>query len=202
MKDFGKPQTNVSFTQLEHNQIPTSGPGPPKESNTTNDENSLLQQEQQKNKERILQLKKELQKQLKSTKLIDEQIHQQQIEDKKLEFPFMLVSSNAKDIIRDYKEGKEISGVPLDIRKYGKKVFDYHIKKNIKPKKQKKIIRTPLLCNHGISGSGKSVQQALNAHWFTDRFKNGVAIEITFNDDVEHLKLKSIKDTTQFESSC
>ena len=160
----------------------------------------MLQQEQQKNKERILQLKKELQKQLKSTKLIDEQIHQQ-IEDKKLEFPFMLVSSNAKDIIRDYKEGKEISGVPLDIRKYGKKVFDYHIKKNIKPKKQKKITRTPLLCNHGISGSGKSVQQALNAHWFTDRFKNGVAIEITFNDDVEHLKLKSIKDTTQFESS-
>ena len=109
----------------------------------------------------------------------------------------MLASAAAKSIIKSYNEGEEINGVPLDKRRYGKMVFDDHITYNIKPNENKADgYRTPLLCNHGISGSGKTVQQALNMHWFIDRFKNGVAIEIIFNDDSFSLMvpIASIRD--------
>ena len=88
---------------------------------------------------------------------------------------------------------------------YGKKVFKDHIDDNIRPVIGKYHDRTPLLCNDGISGSGKTVQQALNMHWFTDRFKNGVAIEITYNDDVTALGVlmrpRNIEETIQFHVS-
>ena len=99
----------------------------------------------------------------------------------------MLASGIVKHIIKEYNEGEQIDVVPLNKRLYGKKVFDDHIDDNIKPVWGKYNDRTPLLCNHGISGSGKTVQQALNMNWFTERFKNGVAIEITYNDDVTAL---------------
>ena len=91
----------------------------------------------------------------------------------------------------------------MDTRSYGKTVFEEHIKEILKPVAAKRRARAPLLCNHGISGSGKTVQQSLNMHWFTEHFENGVAIEVTFNDDAEVLKMKasSITDEYQFEES-
>ena len=121
--------------------------------------------------------------------------------------PFLLISRQNKENIKQYKKGKKIGRVPLDNRLYGKTVFDNHIRNNIRVVNPDPDyvhnIRTPLLCNHGISGSGKTVQQALNMHWFTDRFKNGVVIEITFNDDASDLKIykDKIRDTDQFEAS-
>ena len=143
----------------------------------------------------IVKLKTQLQGLLGSTKQIA-------IEEKKVqEFPFILVSINAKEIITAYTEGKKIGGVPLDKRRYGKMVFDDHINALREPDVTKVLDRHPLLCNQGIAGSGKSVQQALNMHWFTDRFKNGVAIEITFNDDAANLLMPDIENILQFRSA-
>ena len=202
MKDFGrKLQTNVPFTKSEasyqYNQIPTSVPP----SNT-------------KNTNPIQRLKMELQQQLESTmneekKRQEEKFQQQQqelhqqvkIEDKQVqELPFLLVSSQIKFIIEEYKKGKQIGAVPLDKRIHGKIIFDDHIKNNLSSDPS---ILSPVLCNHGVFGSGKTAQQALNMHWFTDRFKNGVAIEITFYCDASDLKIDphTIRDQFQFESS-
>ena len=198
MKDFGKKlQTNVPVTESESessypDQIPISEriytPFSHKDAKESNTNNPILP---------ILRLKQKLQKKLEK--------QQVKIADKKVqEFPFMLASAAAKSIIKSYNEGEEINGVPLDKRRYGKMVFDDHITYNIKPNENKADgYRTPLLCNHGISGSGKTVQQALNMHWFIDRFKNGVAIEIIFNDDAFSLMvpIASIRDAIQFKLS-
>ena len=185
MKDFErKQQTNVTFNESEscnNNQITSEGPASyPTFSHAF------------KNTDSIQHLKTELQKQLKL-----------KIKNTKgQEFPFVLASKKVKKIIKDYNKGEQIGDVPLNKRLYGKKVFDDHIDRNIKPSKFAYNLRTPLLCNHGVSGSGKTVQQALNMHWFTDRFKSGVAIEITCNDvSGLELHLSKIKDTRQFTSS-
>ena len=152
MKDFErKLQTNVLGAESESCNHPTSKPA----SYAPSMEESHVKDAKESNINLILQVAKELQKQL---------------EEKKVqEYPFMLVSGACKNIIKSYKEGEKINGVPLDKRRYGKMVFDDHIKKNLLPLNDKLGLRTPLLCNHGISGSGKTVQQALNMHWFTDR---------------------------------
>lgn len=89
--------------------------------------------------------------------------------------PFLLVSSKTKKIINDYKCGK-IDNVPLDTRIYSKRIFDRHVDDN---KKASGRNPTALLSNHGVEGSGTTVQQVLNMMWFIDHLKNGVVIEIT-----------------------
>lgn len=46
--------------------------------------------------------------------------------------------------------------------------------------------RTPILYNAGFRGSGKTVLQAFNMHRFVERTQ-GIAIDVTFNDDQEIL---------------
>ena len=115
---------------------------------------------------------------------------------------FLLISDEAKHKILSYENKKQIGSVPLDERDYGKIVFKEHID-NLSVVQNSAHMRTPLLCNHGIAGTGKSVQQALNMKWFLDHFKNGVAIEINYNDDAPKLRIDptKIKDQFQFESS-
>ena len=98
-------------------------------------------------------------------------------------------------------EGKQIDVVPLDRRSYAEIIFRDHIEMH--SAMQASNLRTPLLCNHGVTGSGKTVQQALNMHWFTTHFTNGVAIEITYNDDATYLQITpdSITDIARFRSS-
>ena len=175
--------------------IPTSGPASFSPSKVKSEKGISHKDSNTNHKNAIVKLKTQLQGLLESTK-------QLAIEEKKVqEFPFILVSINAKEIITAYTEGKKIGGVPLDKRQYGKMVFDDHINALRKPNKTKVLDRNPLLCNQGIAGSGKSVQQALNMHWFTDRFKNGVAIEITFNDDASNLLMPDIENLQQLKSS-
>ena len=56
--------------------------------------------------------------------------------------------------------------------------------------------RTPLLCNAGPPGSGKSVLQAFNMHRFVKETR-GIAIEITFSDDQQHFQLPECVDESE-----
>jgi len=111
----------------------------------------------------------------------------------------LLASQSSKRYAKALKKSSTIDRVPLDRRDIAKKVFDEHINKLQKPSTVPG--RTPLLCTIGIRGSGKTVQQAFNMKWFLDRFPNGIAIEISFNDDCYSLRLKSppIDSDTRFE---
>jgi len=112
--------------------------------------------------------------------------------------PFMFSSSSAKLCVNAYNNNSTIEDVPLERRGAAKVVFKIHLKNYATiPTSPLKDRYTPLLCNHGVRGSGKSVQQAFNMLWFLNHFSNGIAIEITFNDDCDALGIDPTEITSQ-----
>ena len=69
-----------------------------------------------------------------------------------------------------------IFGVPVDQRLCTVRKFEESLKS------RSKGLRTPILCNAGFRGSGKTVLQGFNMYRFVEQ-TNGIAIEVTFNDD-------------------
>jgi hypothetical protein len=86
------------------------------------------------------------------------------------------------------KQAACLNSIPLDVREHGESVMEKHLSRSL-ARDRLEGFRHPLLCNIGVAGSGKTIQLALNAAQFLQRFHNGFAVGITFNDDALTLKL-------------
>jgi uncharacterized protein YukE len=84
--------------------------------------------------------------------------------------------------------GVPIRGVPLNRREGAEDVLYNYI--NLPLGKESRV--NALLCNCGARGSGKTVLLGLNMYWFCKHFKNGCAIEVTFNDDIDQLEIRCL----------
>jgi hypothetical protein len=72
-----------------------------------------------------------------------------------------------------------IRGVPVENRESCKILLLESVKR---PLGSEGSDRVHLLCSAAFAGSGKTVLQAFNMHWFVQETK-GIAVEVTFNDD-------------------
>jgi hypothetical protein len=95
----------------------------------------------------------------------------------------ILASKNSQITVQAIKSGSMIGGVPLDFRNSAKIVFDTHFNQPTYND------RNPLLCNFGVRGSGKTVLLGFNMFWFLEKYPNGIAIEVSFNDDASFLNI-------------
>ena len=90
-----------------------------------------------------------------------------------------LASKHGQDAINSISDPNKfgtIGRVPTDLRESSVN----KLMESLQDRNEK--IRTPVLCNAGFPGSGKSVLQAFNMFRFAE-IKHGIAIETTFNDD-------------------
>lgn len=88
----------------------------------------------------------------------------------------ILCSEKAQNTISAYLQGSGICGVPLEKREPARKIFEEFLDRPF-------LSRRHVLCNLGTRGTGKTVLQAFNMLWFVRSKPEGLAIEVTFNDD-------------------
>eukprot|EP00048_Salpingoeca_helianthica_P012287 m.177423 g.177423 ORF g.177423 m.177423 type:complete len:917 (-) comp15350_c1_seq6:187-2937(-) len=90
----------------------------------------------------------------------------------------ILCSDDAQLTISAYEQESDIGGVPLEKRKPAQEVFQNFLKLSVHNDTRRRV-----LCNLGTRGTGKTVLQAFNMLWFVKEKPDGLAIEVTFNDD-------------------
>ena len=98
----------------------------------------------------------------------------------------ILVSHSNRSVVRAF-DGlyPTILGVPFSSRNAAKQIFLQSVALPLVEGRT-----NPLLCNLGISGSGKTVQQVLNMCWFREYHHHpSISFEVSFNDDSVDLRL-------------